>query len=381
MPEPLTPPNDPFEFAPYALRLGGREWWIVIGIVGLFACFAPRWWMKIEPLEEADDYRVPYALSADYALYERHLRESAQQDKDAVFVIGDSVVWGEYVSREGTLSHALRAATGDSRHFINAGVNGLFPLALEGLVRDFGRPVNGRKVLLQANLLWMSSPEADLSTGKERKFNHEALVPQFSVRVPCYRATIDQRLGYLAGRNIDVLAWSRHLQICYFDQLGIPEWTLEPANTRRNPLAAITRVLPTEPADDPERGEASPRHRAWFDAGRKPLRFDWVAPDKSLQLAAFKRLVELLRSRGNDVLVVVGPFNEHMIAEGSRTGFDALRGHLDRWLEEEGVRAVAPEVLRSELYGDASHPLTAGYQRVAEQLIQAGEFQEWLGQP
>ena len=368
---------DEFDFSPHALRLGGRECLWVIAIVLAFALLAPRLWTMIERFEPADDYRVPYALSDDYWLYERHLHEAAA-DTDAIFVIGDSVVWGEYVKRDGTLSHFLSAASGGEHRFVNAGINGLFPLALEGLVREFGDPIAGRKVLLHANLLWMSSPEADLSTAKERKFNHEPLVPQFAVRIPCYRASVDRRLGLLAQRKVGLLAWTKHFRVSYFDQVGIPAWTLEPGNAYRNPLAAIAAGIPGEPGADPERGESSARHHAWSEDGRKPQRFDWVAPERSLQLAAFGRLVNLLRARGNDVLVVVGPFNEHMIAPGNAPGFEALRHALQAWLDVEQVAHVSPRALPSGLYGDASHPLTPGYRALAEDLLQTPEFQNWL---
>ena len=92
---------------------------------------------------------------------------NAVADPSAVLVVGDSVVWGEYVRKDGTLSHFLSQE--DAEHtYVNAGINGQFPLALEGLVTHYGNAMTGRKVLLHCNLLWMSNPEADLSTEKER---------------------------------------------------------------------------------------------------------------------------------------------------------------------------------------------------------------------
>ena len=54
--------------------------------------------------------------------------------------------------------------------------------------------------------------------------------------------------------------------------------------------------------------------------------------DQSLQWAAFQRLVKLLQSRGNDVLVVVGPFNEHIMAAENRPAFRRLRDGIADWL-------------------------------------------------
>ncbi|MCX6904901.1 MAG: hypothetical protein NTW03_15765, partial [Verrucomicrobia bacterium] len=112
--------------------------------------------------------RPRYELSKDYSLYGRWLRQVT--DRNHVIVIGDSVVWGEYVLPDGTWPHFLNREAGAQDRFINAGVNGLFPLALEGLVRYYGQSVRRQKVILHCNLLWMSSPKADLSTTKEESF-------------------------------------------------------------------------------------------------------------------------------------------------------------------------------------------------------------------
>jgi hypothetical protein len=86
----------------------------------------------------------------------------------------------------------------------------------------------------------------------------------------------------------------------------------------------------------------------------------------------------LLRQRGNDVLVIVGPFNEHMIAPEQRPTFHGLRDGIAAWLASEGVPAIVPPTLASSLYADASHPLTEGYAELARQLSQDQTFRNWL---
>jgi len=39
---------------------------------------------------------------------------------------------------------------------------------------------------------------------------------------------------------------------------------------------------------------------------------------------------------------------------------------------------VAPATLPSALYADASHPLTAGYEALAQSLYRDETFQQWL---
>ena len=54
-------------------------------------------------------------------------------------MLGDSVVWGEYVAPDGTLSHFLNQEAEATNRFVNLGLNGLFPLAQEGLVDYYGK--------------------------------------------------------------------------------------------------------------------------------------------------------------------------------------------------------------------------------------------------
>jgi hypothetical protein len=90
-------------------------------------------------------------------------------------------------------------------------------------------------------------------------------------------------------------------------------------------------------------------------------------------------VVALLRQRGNDVLVLVGPFNEHMIAEENRPAFRALRAGIIDWLAQNQIRHVVPETLPSPLYADASHPLTDGYELLARRICGTDAFRQWAG--
>src|SRR3954471_12555094 len=200
------------------MRLSGRLWLLVAAIVLAFIALAPWTWKKVERFDTGPDYRIPYSLSKDYWLYERRLQELPAT---GAVLLGDSVIWGEYVLPDGTLSHFLSAEAGQPGAFSNAGVNGLFPLALEGLVKHYGAALRNRKVILHCNLLWMSSPKADLQTTKEEHFNHSRLVPQFFPRIPCYRADASERFGVLVERSLPVMSWVNHLQNVSFDQMSI----------------------------------------------------------------------------------------------------------------------------------------------------------------
>ena len=377
---PTRNPDTPFV---NDVRLRAPHWAGVFSLVLLVVTLTPPLWKKVEHFDTGPDYRIPYALSKDYWLYERRLQ---RLDPTNIVVLGDSVVWGEYVLRDGTLPHFLNRETGATNLFVNAGVNGLFPLALEGLVRCYGQPVRHRKVLLHGNVLWMTSPKADLSTDKEEPFNHSALVPQFFPRIPCYRADANERLNAIVERNIPFLGWVSHLQNAYFGQKSIPKWTLEEEggdpprapNVYRNPFSQITLTVPVEPREDPQRGPRSSRHKAWSTNSAGTTRFEWVALDQSLQWHAFQHTIELLRERGNDVLVVLGPFNEHLMAEDNRPAYRNLRDGIAAWLSQHHIPHLVPEPLPSALYADASHPLTEGYELLAQRLSSDSGFRNWM---
>jgi hypothetical protein len=100
--------------------------------------------------------------------------------------------------------------------------------------------------------------------------------------------------------------------------------------------------------------------------------------DASLQWRAFQRMIGRLRERGNDVLVVLGPFNEHLMAEDNRPAYRAIRDGIAVWLKQSQIPAVVPDILPSDLYADASHPLTAGYELLAKRLYTDEGFRGWL---
>ncbi|MCE5229825.1 hypothetical protein LLG95_09545 [bacterium] len=383
-PEPVEDPESPF--GPNEMRLGAKQWIaFAIAIVLIFLCL-PAIWQKLERFDTGPDYRIPYSLSNDYWQIGRWFKKAAEPGR--IVVIGDSVIWGEYVNPDGTLPHFLSVESGAPGRFANCGVNGFFPLAIEGLIDNYGTALRNQKVILEADVLWMTSPQRDLSASKKDTFNHTRLVPQFRPRIPVYDADMNERIGAVVERNIRFLSWVSHIQITYFDQKSIPQWTLADdgqsppnyPNLWRNPASQITMSIPDPPATDPDRGPKSPRHVPWFESGKEPLHYDWVPLDKSLQWQAFQRTLATLRSRGNDVMVLLVPFNEHMIAEDNRPAFRTITGGIDAWLAENKIPHIAPATLPPTFYADASHPLTEGYALLAKNIYAMPEFQQWLKQ-
>ena len=382
--DPATTAGKEVPFGVNEVRLTSKQWIAAILIVGALAALTPPIWQKIEVFDTGPDYRIPYDLSKDYWLYSRTVSQVAGQYK--IVLLGDSVVWGEYVLPDGTLSHFLNQEAGVTNCFINAGLNGLFPLAQEGLVTYYSRALHNQKIILHCNLLWLTSPKADLSTTKEEQFNHSRLVPQFVPRIPCYKADGNERFSAVVQRDVGFIAWVNHLQNAYFGQKSILAWTLEDDGANpphyvhawSNPLRQIKLAVPSAPKADPQRGPTSPRHKPWSDNGQGTVQFEWVDLGASLQWQAFQRVVRTLRERGNDVLVVLGPFNEHMMVEENRASFGKIRDGVASWLAQNHIPHVIPETLPSTLYADASHPLTQGYQSLAKRIWEQESFRKWI---
>jgi len=379
-----SPSGKEVPFGVNEVRLDAWQWVATVVIVALILLLTPRLWGRLERFDTGPDYRIPYQLSKDYWLYGQRLSQATGRER--VLVLGDSVIWGEYVAPDGTLSHFLNLEAEATNRFVNLGLNGLFPLAQEGLVDFYGKAIRRQKAVLQCNVLWLTSPKADLSSDKEEPFNHSRLVPQFYPRIPCYKADANERLSAVVQREVGFLQWVSHLQNAYFDQKSILSWTLEEEggnpprypNVYRDPLAQISLTVPSSPPDDPQRGPRSARHKAWSTDGQGTTRFEWVDLNSSLQWHAFQRALATLRKRGNDVLVVLGPFNEHMLAEDNRPAYQKIRDGIAAWLKQNQIPAILPETLPSELYADASHPLTDGYKLLAKRIYADERFRKWL---
>ena len=77
-------------------------------------------------------------------------------------------------------------------------------------------------------------------------------------------------------------------------------------------------------------------------------------------------------------LVIVGPFNEAIIAKDSKEGYLKFRDGVVEWLKEQKIQYLSPAPLQSELYADASHPLTQGYRELAKKIYESPEFKNWI---
>jgi len=360
-------------FSSNEMRLNFREWLIAFGVLAVLIYLLGFIRVRVEEFEVGKDYRLAYKLSEDYWLFKRYCESVCAEGKS--LVIGDSVVWGQYVEKGQTLSHYLNELSGEQR-FANMGVDGLHPVAMFGLLKYYGGDISGRDVLIHFNLLWLSSSKYDLQTEKEFSFNHPKLVPQLVPEIASYKAGLSSRIGIIVERNLPFLGWVKHVNlVCFADEeRGVTDfcgWVM--AHPYGNPFGDIAGKLQSLSENRPV------RKREERARGERKYDLPWVDLERSVQWRYFKRSVELLRQRGNRVFVVVGPFNEHILEEESLERYNEIKVGIENWLVENRVDCYIPLPLAEGYYADASHPVGEGYALLAEQILEDGLWSDSEG--
>ncbi len=358
---PQPPRIDPFEatvFGANAMRVPAAYWIVVAGLFFAAVYILTHAVSRREQPSWETNYRIPYRLAQDYWLFRRYAQEVAVNAH--VAVVGDSVIWGHYVRSAETLTAYLNQAIGSNR-FHNLAVDGVHPVALNGLIRYYGTALRNGRVLAMFNPLWITSPKQDLREKKEFSFNHPDLVPQFFPRISCYVRPVEERIGAVIRRHVAMIGWADHLRMAYLGGKSIGTWSLD--HPYENPLTAVTFRLPS-PDEDPD---PKPDPRPWYEKGLS-LSPSWVFPTESFQWASFVSMLETLQARGNRLFVLVNPMNEHMMTETGRQTYRTLREAIGDSLRTRGVPFCCLSLLPRELYADSSHPVAAGYARMAQEL-------------
>jgi hypothetical protein len=345
-------------FASNAERLNFRQLALVVFIVGVLLWGVPLSWQALERFAPSTDYRLPYALSGDYWMFERWCDYAVK--KYPCVVIGDSVVWGPYVRKEDALPQALNRMSG-LEIFANMGVDGMHPAAMVGLLEYHAASIRDTKVVINLNPLWFTSAKLDLQEDEETNFNHKGLVPQFFSKPLCYKPDFSEQIRNESSRHILFFSWLDHINAAYFDNMGIFRWTMD--NSRRNPLKTFSAGMKFE--DEQPHNPSVP----WTEKDIGEQDYSWVELDKSYQWSSFKKVINILKSRNNEVLVIVGPFNGYMMTKKSMDCYSELKIKMESWLKQNNVSFYTALELPSQFYADASHPVAEGYRMMAEELI------------
>ncbi len=346
------------QFSSNCVRLSAGEWALTAILVATILTTGPVWWRMVEPFAPSKDYRLSSESSDDYWHWERYCSRVCEQYDN--LVLGDSAMRGFFVDKDRTLSHYLNELTAGEQ-FANLAVDGMHPAAMTGLLRYYGKSITHKDVIIQMNPLWMSSRKQDLSTTKEFRFHHPDLIPQFDDAIACYKASLSDRFSTAVQRQSGILRWAAHVR-----RFNLPAWTLE--HPYASPCAAFTRQRPsTEPA-------AAEQNRPWYEMNLAKRDMPFVELENSLQWRFFRETVQLLQDRRNRVFVLVGPFNEHMLAGQSVSVYERVKTEIGRWLSDTGIPHLIAEPPPSDCWRDASHALAPGYRQIAEQLFAHESF-------
>ena len=91
--------------------------------------------------------------------------------------------------------------------------------------------------------------------------------------------------------------------------------------------------------------------------------------EKSRQWQALLDTAEILRCRGNRVLVMIGTINPGLLDAGTLAGLRKLRQQAAADLKQKRIEPVMLPELKADFYADASHLLESGYAQIAEFLL------------
>lgn len=349
-----------------AVRLEARHWCAVIVAALVLGALIPRVWQWVDPFEPGPDYRLPYRISDDYWTYERWCETAVKTYP--VAIVGDSVIWGQYVAPNETLSHYLNVLEGKAA-YANLGMDGAHPAALAGLVRYYAGPVRNTDVIVNWNPLWMTSSRHDLQDDEDMRINHPDLLPQVVPNLRAYNPSFATVVSVVGQRYLTFFAWMNHIRVACFDHMDLKEWTVDHPYDLPTSMVALKTPLPAQ--------EAKEAPIDWAERGIQPQDFPWPSLEGSFQWRSFQAMVRALQSRNNRVFVIVGPFNPYVMTPESLKRYAGVKTECVQWLEEEGIAHHVASDLPSEQYADSSHPLKGGYEALAFELTQSPSFRQW----
>ncbi len=353
------------------LHLNARQWIVVIMLYACICLLIDRAWLGWEQFNAGTDYRLPCfgERMSDYWEFRRWT--SRARDQYRVYLIGDSVIWGQETTHNQTISHYLNERYGQDI-FANMGMDGLHHAAMRGLVKIHGQSLNEKLVLLQFNPFWMSDSNYDLR-GTWKDYYHPRLIPQFNRRIAYHDRDTQQRIAVLAERRIPIFSLVRHVMVNSFHNQSIQQWMIQ------NPYSCPFTAVTFESA--PLWTKAPGPGRSWQDKGMRPQNFAWLAASDSLQWECFQDTIRSLQKRNAQVFVLVGPYNAYMLTDDSRDRLNQLLSQTVQWLGANNVPYfdVGDNLLPSETYADeVGHLTAAGHAILAEALLKQDNFRKWI---
>jgi hypothetical protein len=367
--------------------LNGKEWLITIVlflIVGFGTYFGWYHWEKFNP---EPDYRSTCweERMSDYWAYSRWSRYAQSHYK--ILLMGDSVIWGQEVRNDETISHYLNAEFG-KEYVANLGIDGLTCSAMDGIVTYYGQYIHDTNLILEFNPLWISSPSRDMrgdgTTGlrwffdpkpgkNDWRFHHPRLVPQLSTRIHYYK-NLNERLGYLVDHFTRLSPFVRHLMVDYFGNKSIASWIMD--NPYSNPVSAVT--FKTAPMMAEKQGLGTD----WISRQKKIQLADdpFIDLNESIQWKGYLETLKKLKKKNVNVFVLLGPYNSYRMTPQSRDKFFFTMSVVKKNLDSLGFPYFdsTQDLLPSTAYADQCHALKDGHAQLSKIMFQDPKFKKWI---
>lgn len=201
---------------------------------------------------------------------------------------------------------------------------------------------------------------------------HPKLLAQFCPWIRCYKASLTERVSAVAERYLRLIGLRQHMKAVYFGKMSTAEWVL------KNPYACPFRNPDPLGPFIQKSSKAHSLPESWTKKGITAQDYPWVQLDESYEWACFQREIDLLRSRGSQVFVLLGPFNPYIMTPKSLALYKDLRAKMEASLKAKDVPYWLAPDLASERYNDASHVGKEGYAEIAQAMAQDAGFRKWL---
>ncbi|MFC1691951.1 hypothetical protein ACFL1R_00420 [Candidatus Latescibacterota bacterium] len=353
-----------------SIILSLRDWIITIVLIAVISALIYNGWFKWERFNPGKDYRVTCwaERESDYWAFARWSHRAGERYN--IFLIGDSVIWGQETRLDETISHYLNECLGDEI-IANIGIDGLHMAGINGMVKYYGKYLDNKNIILQFNPLWMSSEKRDLRGEGRISYHHPRLIPQLSFRIN-YNQPLEVRVGYLFDHFLRLPILVRHLMVNYFNNKSIANWMMD--NPYRNPFSAITFTA------TPVMAEKQGKGIDWKAKGMEISDSPFVSINESMQWQCYFNALESLKKVNARVFVLLGPYNTHALTPDSIKRLKSMIGDVKKSLDDSGILYFdsMENNLPSDTFGDSCHLLKDGHLMLARNLMNDTRFREWL---
>lgn len=348
-----------------------REWIAAIVVTSVIIATIYYGWSSWERFTPGPDHRETCwaELQSDYWAYMRWCRY-ARGHYD-IMLLGDSVIWGQEVPSNETISHYMNQYLGKDM-VANLGNDGLFMAGIRGVVKYYGDYLGDTNIIVEFNPLWMTNPTRDLHGPKKSQYHHPRLIPQFDSRINYYH-DLNTRMGYQMEHYFRVFPFVRHLMANYYNNTSISGWMVE--HPYSDPFSAITFKAA------PVMAESQGQGIDWEAKKMKIADEPFIDPAESIQFECFLDALSMLEKKHTRVFVLIGPYNTYYLTPESRQRCFDMIANVKKVFDEKGIPYFDSLAIGipGNTFGDSCHLLKDGHDYLAREFVNDPSFRKWVG--